>query len=176
MARTKHEEASIRGQSWVSASYVPPIAVLGVAAFIRRCHRMLSIQLIEIMDDTGFPENPNKQFKRQPAEQRGWGLYVFPEPPCVGAAICCADDVAMQVGKLASHAVVIAPRGLEITYFHLRSWTSSINARTWQRSSKWSNKGRRFKWDKPKAGDKWWHLILITINVCISGFWSTVIL
>ena len=55
MARTKHEEASIRGQSWVSASYVPPIAVLGVAAFIRRCHRMLSIQLIEIMDDTGFP-------------------------------------------------------------------------------------------------------------------------
>ena len=46
---------------------------------------------------------------------------MFPEPPCVGAAICCADDVAMQVGKLASHAGVIAPRGLEITYFHLRS-------------------------------------------------------
>ena len=54
MARTKHEEASIRGQSWVSASYVPPIAVLGVAAFIRPCHRMLSIRLIEIMDDTGL--------------------------------------------------------------------------------------------------------------------------
>ena len=105
------------------------------------------------LQDLLCPENPNKQFKRQPAEQRDWGLYVFPEPPCVGAAICCADDVAMQVGKLATRAVVIAPRGLEITYFHLRSWTSSINARAWHRSSKWSNQGHRFQWDKPKAGD-----------------------
>ena len=89
---------------------------------------------------------------------------MFPEPPCV----CVQPYVVMMMwqGKLASHALAIAPRGLEITYF-LSRFLNQFNQCTGmayiklklrrgdRNETQMIESGSSIPGDKPKAGDKW---------------------